>query len=248
MRHRAIRTSLASTQANRPWRRPRVSAALAVAALVIAVWSVGASSVAAQGWLADRDSTQGPGFEVGALTIHPGFGMEFGWDSNVYLEGLAPEDRFLMRLTAHLNASTRQAEENPRVMFSGRRQRELLPLLRCERPRQRRCRCKSGPPHPARGLGLVPPRVGRAPHDSPLRRRPPQPSLWAGPQRDGRRAPLPDRRGRLQGFRRVSPRDRLLRGFRVRLRGEPLPRHPDRASTGRSSRTRASCTKGRSRA
>jgi hypothetical protein len=44
------------------------------------------SGAAAQGWLGDRGASQGPGFQTGPLTLHMGFGAEFGYDSNVYLE------------------------------------------------------------------------------------------------------------------------------------------------------------------
>ncbi|MBK8593534.1 MAG: hypothetical protein IPN77_31360, partial [Sandaracinaceae bacterium] len=72
------------------------------------------SGAAAQGWLGDRQASQGPGFQTGPLTLHMGFGAEFGYDSNVYLEDVNREDSLLMRLTAHLRATTRQEEEtNP---------------------------------------------------------------------------------------------------------------------------------------
>lgn len=49
-----------------------------------------------------------------------GFGAEFGYDSNVYLEDTNANDSLLMRLTAHLRATTRQEEEtNPVVVFNG---------------------------------------------------------------------------------------------------------------------------------
>ena len=44
----------------------------------------GGSSSSGGGWLADRDSTQGPGFRVGDLELHPGIGVEVGYDSNLY--------------------------------------------------------------------------------------------------------------------------------------------------------------------
>jgi hypothetical protein len=78
------------------------------------------SGAAAQGWLADRGASQGPGFQAGPLTLHMGFGAEFGYDSNVYLRDSGANDSLLMRLTAHLSATTHQEEErNPTVVFSG---------------------------------------------------------------------------------------------------------------------------------
>ena len=78
------------------------------------------SGVSAQGWLGDRGASQGPGFQAGPLTLHTGFGAEFGYDNNIYLEDTNRNDSLLMRLTAHLRATTRQAEENnPAVVFNG---------------------------------------------------------------------------------------------------------------------------------
>ncbi len=78
------------------------------------------SGAAAQGWLGERQASQGPGFQTGPLTLHMGFGAEFGYDSNVYLRDTNADDSLLMRLTAHLRATTRQEEEtNPVVVFNG---------------------------------------------------------------------------------------------------------------------------------
>lgn len=49
-----------------------------------------------------------------------GFGAEFGYDNNVYLEDTNRQDSLLMRLTAHLRATTRQDDEtHPVVVFAG---------------------------------------------------------------------------------------------------------------------------------
>ena len=78
------------------------------------------SGVSAQGWLGDRGAANGPGFQTGPLTLHMGFGAEFGYDNNVYLEDTNRNDSLLMRLTAHLRATTRQEEDsNPVVVFNG---------------------------------------------------------------------------------------------------------------------------------
>lgn len=73
------------------------------------------SLVAAQaGWLADRDRAEGPGFRVGDFELHPGLGVELGWDSNIYYtedgSRLAPyTDSGILRAVAHLMFSTRGA-------------------------------------------------------------------------------------------------------------------------------------------
>ncbi|MCB9610237.1 MAG: hypothetical protein H6716_26855 [Polyangiaceae bacterium] len=78
------------------------------------------SGAAAQGWLGDRQASQGPGIQAGPLTLHMGFGAEFGYDNNIYLEDTNRNDSVLMRLTAHLRATTLQEEEsNPVVVFNG---------------------------------------------------------------------------------------------------------------------------------
>lgn len=78
------------------------------------------SGAAAQGWLGDRGASQGPGFQAGPLTLHTGFGAEFGYDNNIYLTDVNREDSLMLRLTAHLSATTRQEEDtNPTVVFNG---------------------------------------------------------------------------------------------------------------------------------
>ena len=78
------------------------------------------SGAAAQGWLADRGASQGPGFQAGPLTLHMGFGAEFGYDNNIYLTDVNRQDSLMLRLTAHLRATTRQEEDtNPAVVFNG---------------------------------------------------------------------------------------------------------------------------------
>ncbi len=60
------------------------TAAAQSAAAPAAPGSAGGSSSTGGGWLADRDSTQGPGFRVGDFVLHPGLGVEVGYDSNLY--------------------------------------------------------------------------------------------------------------------------------------------------------------------
>ena len=76
--------------------------------------TVGLSSVTkAQGaaWLSDRSRAQGPGFRLGNLELHPGFGAEVGYDSNVFYEDSdtgprEPAGSVIFRLTPHLLLST----------------------------------------------------------------------------------------------------------------------------------------------
>ena len=119
------------------------AAALAAAVLVL----IGAPSEAAaqSAWMSDRSRTQGPGFRVGDFELHPGIGVEIGYDSNLYYSsdsppptGVAPplQDSGILRATAHLLFSTRtqqrrtegeagggegnqQAASQPSVTFQG---------------------------------------------------------------------------------------------------------------------------------
>ena len=66
----------------------------------------------AQGWLADRSRTEGPGFRVGDFELHPGIGAEVGWDSNLYFTEDSPTggrqrvDSAILRITPHFMFST----------------------------------------------------------------------------------------------------------------------------------------------
>lgn len=80
---------------------------LSIAALA-AVFS--ASTASAQGWLEDRGRAEGPGFRVGNLELHPGFGVEGGYDTNVFYEDGNLDPSFILRLTAHLYVSTLGAQ------------------------------------------------------------------------------------------------------------------------------------------
>lgn len=80
--------------------------------------SSGGSSSSGGGWLADRDRTQGPGFRVGDLELHPGIGVEVGYDSNLYYTDDHPPpgaawhrvDSGILRVTPHLTFSTLTGE------------------------------------------------------------------------------------------------------------------------------------------
>lgn len=68
------------------------------------------ASAQGPGWLEDRARAQGPGFRLGNLELHPGFGAEAGYDSNVFFEdadGLrGPTGSAVFRFTPHLFIST----------------------------------------------------------------------------------------------------------------------------------------------
>src|SRR4051812_10216849 len=62
-------------------------------------------------WLADRRYTEGPGYRVGNLEVHPGLAGGFGYDSNYLLR--APEDgdgtvpaALHLKITPSLSVST----------------------------------------------------------------------------------------------------------------------------------------------
>ncbi|MFO0550413.1 MAG: hypothetical protein U0271_18605 [Polyangiaceae bacterium] len=44
----------------------------------------GTASAQSPAWLSDREYAQGRGFEVGNFELHPGIGVEFGYDSNYF--------------------------------------------------------------------------------------------------------------------------------------------------------------------
>ena len=112
---RALRAVIASAArvcaANTQW---RLRAVFALIVVVIASASVDvaaqASRVRGAGWLEDRSRAEGPGFRLGRLELHPGFAAEIGYDSNVFLSGINQSDAGIMRMTAHLLASTLGAQ------------------------------------------------------------------------------------------------------------------------------------------
>ena len=113
------------------------SGVVATVALGLAVMLVGPTTAEAQGWLADRTRTEGPGIRAGDLEIHPGVGIEVGYDSNLYYtsDTVAPGfpgrvDSAILRVTPHILVSTRgvarraggegdEGEAQPSVTFRG---------------------------------------------------------------------------------------------------------------------------------
>lgn len=108
-----------------------------LALTALAIVSASAASARAQGWLQDRARTEGPGIRLGDFELHPGIGVELGWDSNVYYTSDNPPaglpgrvDSAILRVTPHLLFSTvgqerRQEGEGatpalpPEVQFRG---------------------------------------------------------------------------------------------------------------------------------
>lgn len=93
-------------------------------------WPTGTAR--AQAWLSDRSRTEGEGFKVGNLELHPGVGAEGGWQNNVFNAdpGNNVEAAALLRVSPHLFLSTRKARKQesddaeqtgggPRVAFRG---------------------------------------------------------------------------------------------------------------------------------
>ncbi len=96
------------------------------AALVVALFAP--SIVQAQGawgpsWLVDRSRREGPGFQLGSLELHPGLGVEAGYDSNVFLDDSGgPVDltsSAIIRITPHLDISTSNTQREQEGETSG---------------------------------------------------------------------------------------------------------------------------------
>ncbi len=84
------------------------------------------STAAAQGWLADRGRAQGPGFRLGNLELHPGLGVEGGYDSNLFYEDGAQDSAGLLRVTGHLLLSTLGAQRQE----DGETEGDSAPMVR----------------------------------------------------------------------------------------------------------------------
>lgn len=86
----------------------RTAAVLVVVSLVGHAAPAWAQSGA--GWLADRSRTEGSGIRVGDFELHPGVGVELGYDSNIFFENSDTLDSLILRVTPHLNISTLGAQ------------------------------------------------------------------------------------------------------------------------------------------
>jgi hypothetical protein len=60
----------------------------------------------AQGWLSDRSRAEGPGIRFGDFELHPGIGIEAGFDSNVFLSESNELGSGILRVTPHVYLST----------------------------------------------------------------------------------------------------------------------------------------------
>ena len=81
---------------------------LAIAALLTTIPSV----ASAQEWLSDRRYSEGAGVSLGSnLVLHPGIGLEGGYDSNVFYQSAddpgGPTGAGRLRVSPHLDLSTR---------------------------------------------------------------------------------------------------------------------------------------------
>lgn len=91
----------------------RIRGWLGFAAALVALGAFAPGAAQAQSWLSDRSRSEGPGFRLGDFELHPGVGVEVGYDSNLYYtsdddpraDGL--RDTGILRATAHLLVSTR---------------------------------------------------------------------------------------------------------------------------------------------
>lgn len=81
---------------------------VAIGLLVVPKAALGqVASLGRSGWLADRARAEGPGFRVGDFELHPGIGVELGWDSNLYYSEDGRElNTAILRVTPHLLFST----------------------------------------------------------------------------------------------------------------------------------------------
>jgi hypothetical protein len=87
-----------------------------IGALIGVLVCAGPSRARAQAWLADRSRTEGAGIRLGDFELHPGIGVELGYDSNIYYSSDEPasdpmrvpprRDSAILRVTPHLLFST----------------------------------------------------------------------------------------------------------------------------------------------
>ncbi len=79
--------------------------------LALATALTAAAPAVAQDWLSDRKRAEGPGIRLGDFELHPGIGIEGGYDSNVFFsDGGATSTAIvpsgILRVTPHLLFST----------------------------------------------------------------------------------------------------------------------------------------------
>lgn len=91
----------------------RIVGSLRLVLVAVALTAISPALVHAQGWLSDRSRAEGPGIRVGDFELHPGLGVEVGYDSNLYYsdDTTTPAvDSGILRATAHLLIATRGAQ------------------------------------------------------------------------------------------------------------------------------------------
>ncbi len=77
-----------------------------IAALAIVGVSTVARESQAQYWLQDRTLSEGRGIRVGDFELHPGVGLEAGYDSNVFYAAQSPTPAGILRVTPSFSVST----------------------------------------------------------------------------------------------------------------------------------------------
>jgi len=98
---------------------------LKCAAFAVSFFVVGSAAAQDQIWLRDRRYTEGIGYRVGDLELHPGVAGEVGYDSNYFLRAPSEPpiiDEFRIRVTPSLSLSTlspqrTEGSEPPKVNF-----------------------------------------------------------------------------------------------------------------------------------
>jgi hypothetical protein len=86
--------------------------------LLTSVATLGIAGVAeaqAPAWLADRRYTEGRGIEVGDFELHPGIGVDFGYDTNFFrrADGEDPIGALRLRVTPSFSIATQGAQRRP---------------------------------------------------------------------------------------------------------------------------------------
>lgn len=104
---------------------------LAIATALLALLTP-ASVGEAQAWLSDRSRAEGPGFRIGDFELHPGLGVEIGYDTNLYYTAddspvYSARDTAILRATAHLLFSTRGAQRAAEGESGGGSEQEESP-------------------------------------------------------------------------------------------------------------------------
>lgn len=100
-------TQLADVRSRFDWFRPSTALRRCAAlAALLAAFAARPSSASAQGWLENLQDAEGPGIRLGDFELHPGVGVEVGWDSNVFYSDQDPTASGILRITPHMILST----------------------------------------------------------------------------------------------------------------------------------------------